>query len=161
MKRFLQGLLVAGLIVLGLHTPSARASTITVNPNPTDSFNIGNTFSSPSLPVDDTYKFVLTKAATVDGIVNQYKTDLQFALFDDHNATVSFASTLHAGIDYVLHLTGNTTADPLGPYLYGGKMTFTAAVAATPLPPTLLLFVSALGGLGCMGFRRRHLTPIG
>jgi hypothetical protein len=51
----------------------------------------------------------------------------------------------------------NSSGDiPYGSKNYGFSITgFTASVAATPLPATLPLFVSALAGLGFFGWRRR------
>jgi hypothetical protein len=42
----------------------------------------------------------------------------------------------------------------------GSFLIRTAAVATTPIPPALLLFASALGGLGFVGWRRKRSSTI-
>jgi hypothetical protein len=146
-------LLVAGLLA-GIHAESAGASTISVDPNPTDFFHIGNGFTI-SQAINDAYTFTLSKAATIGGPVTQIHVNAVLALYDDHNVDVGFLNPLQAGVNYILRVTGSASNDFVGPYYYAGTITFTA-VAATPLPATALLFASALAGLGCVGIRRRR-----
>jgi hypothetical protein len=151
-------LLVTGLLVLGIHAERATASTISVNPNPSDFFRIGNGFTI-SQAINDAYQFTLSKAANIGGQVTQIHVNADLALYDDHNVDVGFLNPLQAGVSYILRVTGSASNDFVGPYFYAGKITFTA-VAATPLPASSLLLASALAGLGFVGMRRRSMASI-
>jgi hypothetical protein len=64
-------------------------------------------------------------------------------------------------------LTYFTTSDPLHLFMshigsvHVGVSADPIAVSATPIPPALPLFASALGGLGIVGWQRRKVTPVG
>jgi hypothetical protein len=64
--------------------------------------------------------------------------------------TGAVLALLSAG-DHVFQITGKAIG------LFGGAYRFSvAAVAATPIPPALLMFGTALAGLGFVGWRRRQ-----
>ncbi|HVZ01618.1 MAG TPA: hypothetical protein VHA35_19080 [Dongiaceae bacterium] len=60
-------------------------------------------------------------------------------------------TSLTAGTTYYLRLFGVSTTDAIN--AFSGVLT--TSVAATPIPPALLLFLTGLGGLGFTGWRRR------
>jgi len=150
MKRLFLGLVAAAFVAFGAGS-QVSASTINVNPNPTDHFNVGNFFTAPG-SFDDPYQFTLTHDSTVsDNLFTANITGFTLQLFDPSNNPVSFASDLVANVLYTLHVSGNASAGGV----YAGQINF----AATPVPPALLLFVTALAGLGAAGYRRRSDTP--
>jgi hypothetical protein len=149
MKRFLLGLVAAAVIAFGAGLNPASASTINVDPNPTDSFHVGNIFTSSST-YNDSYAFTLTHNADMTSSISSSNLTIGLGVFDPSNTLVS-ATGLLAGILYTLHVSGFTGSGFSG---YGGTITFTQ-VAATPLPPALLLFATSLVGLGAFGYRRR------
>jgi hypothetical protein len=150
MKRILFGLVAAAIVAFGLNLSSASASTINVTPP--DSFHVGNLFVAPQ-GFNDEYQFILSANAdmtTVATDLAQSNIALSLAISDPSNNLVSFTNLL-ANVLYTLHVAG--FAGNLG--AYGGDINFAAAV--TPIPASLLLFVSSLGGLGALGYRRRSL----
>jgi hypothetical protein len=156
MKRILQTLLVAALIAFGSQIHAASASTITLFPNPTDgvdSFDVGKTgLHHSSSGFDIVYQFTLNKAATLVDFVSDGKnlTSLSIKIFDSSNTEVVLTSLLNAGSLYTFHVLGNVLAGKTG--FFAGTATF----AEAPIPPALLLFGTALGGLGFAGWRRKQ-----
>lgn len=65
----------------------------------------------------------------------------------------SFLASLSAGNYYLNILYTGVSAS-----LSKIHFTLTADTAAAPIPPALLMFVTALGGLGFVGYRRRGLS---
>jgi hypothetical protein len=64
-------------------------------------------------------------------------------------------TSLAAGT-YYLRLFGVSQDGSVG--AFSGLLSATSAVAATPIPAALLLFITALGGLGFAGWRRKQLS---
>jgi hypothetical protein len=149
MKRILLGLMAAAVVAFGVGLTPASASTINVDPSPTDSFHVGNVFTS-STTYNDSYVFTLTHNADMTSSITAGNLTFGLGIFDPTNTLVSNNGLL-AGILYTLHVAGFTGAGFSG---YGGTITFTQ-VAATPLPPALLMFATSLVGLGAFGYRRR------
>jgi hypothetical protein len=73
--------------------------------------------------------------------------------FDATQPTASIASALVAGTQYLLRV-GFGLCGCSGQY--GG---INLTVATTPIPPALLLFMSALLGMGGIGWQRRRAAP--
>jgi hypothetical protein len=73
----------------------------------------------------------------------------------DVNLGGALALTLAAGHDYALRFNGHTLSD-----IDAATYSFDLAVTETPLPPALLLFGSALAGLGFLGRRSRRSMAI-
>jgi hypothetical protein len=148
MKRLFLGLLTAALVAFG--AGQASASTINVDPNPTDHFNVGNSYPGGGA-VNDSYQFTLSHAADLsDSITVNNISAFTLQLFDPSNAPVSLSSDLAANILYTLKITGTALAGGI----YAGQVNF----SAVPVPPALLLFATALVGLGAVGYRRRGST---
>jgi hypothetical protein len=173
MKQFL-GLLAAVCLMIGGAATQSNAAPVGTTHTPFgdltngDTFGVGGLFNSPTgAGLFDEYQFSLSAPATNSNLIIQYAyTGLaaQFILSDNlgnlYSATpislggggfqVTFAN-LAAGLTYFLDFAGHVNA---GFSFYGGS----AQLAATPIPAALLLFVSALGGLGFAGYRRRKLS---
>jgi hypothetical protein len=63
------------------------------------------------------------------------------------------------GVTYAGTLTGASPTDPRTydtPFLWIEGTNLQAVSAVTPIPATLPLFVSAVGGLGLIGWRRKR-----
>jgi hypothetical protein len=151
MKRLFLGLLTAALVAFGAGLHPASASTINVDPSPTDHFNVGNAFPSGG-GFDDTYVFTLTHNANLtDSIVVNNIVGFALQVLDPTNTVASFNNLL-AGVQYTLHITGTALAGGI----YAGQINFSAV---TPIPPSVLLFATALVGLGAFGYRRRSTNP--
>jgi len=152
-KRLFQGLVFAVLVAFAAQVQPAAATTI--DPNPTANFHIGNNFKTPTLfeLFTDAYAFTLTKLATLSLNMNVFNGSTAFSLKDGANHNVSSLSNLAAG-DYTLSIIVSSNGGGLDTF-YGGTADFVAA-AATPIPGTLLLLTTALGGLGFAGFRQRR-----
>jgi hypothetical protein len=153
MKRVLFGLAAAALMTLGAGLSSASASTITVDPAPTDSFHVGNLFPSFG-GFDDPYQFTLTHNADLTSSIASNNLVFAVAVVDASNNLVSLTN-LVAGVLYTLHVAG--FSGNFGGY--GGTVTFTAVAATTPIPPALLLFTTTLAGFGAFAYRRRRTQP--
>lgn len=75
--------------------------------------------------------------------------------FTDVTGTgITFSYLDLASGDYFFRIAG-TTGAPLG---NGYTYKFNVDVTETPIPPALLLFATALGGLGFAGYRKRKLA---
>jgi hypothetical protein len=149
MKRFLLGLVAAAVIAFGAGLTPASASTINVNPNPTDSFHVGNFFPGAT-SYDDTYQFTLTHDASATSSIVSGNLTFAVGVFDPSNNLASLAH-LFANVLYTLHVSG--FSGPAGGY--GGTINFTQ-VAATPIPSAGLLMLTMIGGVGFLGYRRKQ-----
>ena len=174
MKRLLM-VLFAGLMVAGLAGRPAAASTFdlgVITPGDDKAGFVAN-FGTGITSFEDTIKFQLTTISTsLIGTINDIafggvdSADFQLDLFNESNPTTSLGSftdlsgtslafsylNLAAG-DYFFRVMGDT--GPIGNiYTYRFK-----AGTEVPLPPALLLFATALGGLGVFGYGRRKLQP--
>lgn len=153
MKKYISLLFVLALIGVGLGTRAASASTILVDPNPTDSFHVGG-FALANTTSDDVYTFTLSHAAVFSTSITLSATAAGgwYSLLD--NGVPQLTTLLAANTIYVLHLFLTAGA---GDAFYGGTVNFTA-VATTPLPPAILMFFTAVVGLAGLAWRRRKLS---
>lgn len=170
MKRLMM-MLAAVLLMAGVAGTPASAVPITLDPSPTD---IEGFFLQKG-PADQQTAFTLTQNADVQinllalgfGGVNFSLlacTDITCATTSAVTGTptlnaLGFASTaefsyaaLSAGTTYLINITG-----VIG-FVLG---VISAQVAATPIPGALLMFLTALGGLGFMTKRRKLVTVSG
>jgi hypothetical protein len=172
MKR-LVALLFASLVVAGLAGRPASASTFdlgTITPGDTTTGFVAN-FGTGIVSFEDTIKFSLSFIST--SLVGAIQ-DISFAGVDSANfqidlfnesdpatslgtftdlsgTTLAFSYLNLAAGDYFFRVMGDT-----GP---GGNIYKYRFVAGTevPIPAALLLFATAVGGLGLAGYRRRKL----
>ena len=169
MKKFLLSMALAmlGWVAASTH---ASATTIPIDPNPTA---IVSATGGPDESVSNAYEFSFT--GTADGSFGALS--LLMSGLDTKICTTADCS----GVGSVI-ASGSTFSGPLGllslslgsfTNLAGGTYFFVISglassigggylgalslnVTATPIPPALLLFVTALGGLGVFGrFRRK------
>lgn len=177
MKRFLAwlfaSLVVAGLVVVGLAGRPAAASTFdlgTITPGDETKGVVAN-FGTGIVSFEDTIKVSLTFISTslvgaikdisfggVDSanfqldLFNESDPATSLGTFTDLSGTALAFSYLNlAAGDYFFRVMGDT-----GP---GGNIYKYRFVAGTevPIPGALLLFATAVGGLGLVGYRRRKL----
>jgi hypothetical protein len=71
---------------------------------------------------------------------------------DPAGIAVAFSYLNLAAGDYLFHLTGGIASGA-----NGGFYQYRFEVSEVPLPPALLLFATALGGMGLLGYRRRNM----
>lgn len=169
MKKLMM-LLVAGVLALGAAAQSASASTFelgTVTPGVTEGLIVNAGIPAPS-QFNDTVNFSLAGVQTA--LIGSL-TDIESALTDSLNFTVDLFSTsdpttslgtfsgagtvlafsylnLAAG-DYFFAFGGNSGGS------FGNAYTYRFEVSEVPLPPALLLFATALGGMAVASYRRR------
>lgn len=165
------GLLAGVLLSLCVMQASAGATTITLDATPsgdtayTGAGHVG-TFSFSLHPLgfhfesaafEDVVTLNLnstTGFANLDltTLLNVNITGLTYTLYNSLSQSLGSLSTYtQLGVGtYFLKISGATT---LG--LYVTKL---EAQAVTPIPPALLLFMTALGGLGFASYRRRNLA---
>jgi hypothetical protein len=171
MKRVML-LLVAGLLAFGTAGKSASASTFdlgTLDPGTTTGF-VAN-FGSGISEFDDTINFSLvTLQAELTGAVSDildvfgvpvdslsFTMDL-FSATDPAVSLGTFGSAAGAGFsfsylnlaagDYFFRIRGETSPN-------GNAYSYRFQVNEVPLPPALLLFATALGGMAWVGARKR------
>ena len=147
MKRLLM-LLVAGVLGFGAATQSASASTFdlgTVTPGVTEGLVVNAGIPAPS-QFDDTINFSLSGVQTA--LIGSL-TDIESALTDSVNFTVDLFS---AG-DPATSL--GTFSGAIGDGVFGNAYRYRFEVSEVPLPPALLLFATALGGMAVASYRRR------
>ena len=173
MKRLVM-LLVAGVIGLGAAAQSASASTFdlgTINPGTTSGL-VANLGVPAPVSFEDTINFSL---AGVENALVGTLTDisailvptdsLNFSLdlfnapdpttslgnFTDATGTILAFSYLNlAAGDYFFRISGQVGDD-----VFGNAYSYRFEVSEVPLPPALLLFATALGGMAVVGYRRR------
>jgi hypothetical protein len=172
MKR-LVALLFASMVAAGLAGRPAAASTFdlgTIAPGDDTSGIVAN-FGTGIVNFEDTIKFSLSFVSTsLVGAISDISfggvdsANFQLDLFNDSNpstsigtftdlsgTTLAFSYLNLAAGDYFFRVMGDT--GPIG-NIY--RYRFTAGTEV-PLPPALLLFATAIGGLGLFGYRRRKL----
>jgi len=174
MKRIAM-LMVAGAMALGFADRPASATTFdlgTIVPGSTSDIN-GAT-GGGAVSFDDTINFGL---ASVESALTGSFTDMfhlvgnadisSFSLdlfsvaapltslghFEDlTGVAVAFSYLNLAAGDYFFHITGGIAAGA-----NGGFYQYKFDVSEVPIPPALLLFATALGGMALFGYRRRNL----
>ena len=172
MKRLILTL-IAGLMVIGLAGQPAKASTFdlgVISPGDSEAGFVAN-FGTGISSFEDTIKFSLDAISTsLVGAIRDISfggpfinsLNFQLDLFSDSDPTTSLGTftdlsgttlafsylNLAAG-DYFFRVMGDTG-------FFGNiyKYRFTAGTEV-PLPGALLLFATAVGGLGVFGYRRR------
>ena len=175
MKRIMM-LLVAGALALGIAERPASASTFdlgTVVPGTTTGIN--GSFGTKITTYDDTINFSL--ASVQSALVGSFKdlfhylgsaVDISSFSLDLYSTSAPLTSLGHfedptgvevafsylslAAGDYFFHLTGGIT-----PGSGGGVYQYQFQVSEVPIPPALLLFATALGGMALFGYRRRNM----
>lgn len=168
MKKLMM-LLVASVLALGVAQRPASATSYdlhAISPGTTAGINgfIGPGASS----FDDTISFSLgsVQSALVGSFTDLFAiTSFDLDLFstsdpttslghfsDPTGVSVAFSYLNLAAGNYFFHLTGGVAAGAnAGIYQYKFE------VSEVPIPPALLLFATALGGMGLLGYRRRNL----
>jgi hypothetical protein len=170
MKRLL-AVLFAGLIVIGLASRPAAASTFdlgVITPGGDSKGFVAN-FGTGMVSFEDTTRFSLTfVGASLVGAVRDVSfggvdsVNFQLDLFDSSDpasslgtftdlsgTTLAFSYLNLAAGDYFLRVMEEPSGN-----VY--KYRFTAGTEV-PIPPALLLFATAIGGLWLIGYRRRKL----
>jgi hypothetical protein len=167
--------LFAGLVVVGLVGRPAAASTFdlgVISPGDQEVGFVAN-FGTGITSFEDTIKFSLAALST--SLVGKIKDisfggpfinslNFQLDLFDSSDpatslgtftdlsgTTLAFSYLNLAAGDYFFRVMGDT-----GHFGNIYKYRFTAGTEI-PIPPALLLFATAVGGLGLFGYRRRKL----
>jgi hypothetical protein len=169
MKKFLT-LIAAGVIAVALWQKPAAATTVDLGElNAGSPSSIGNSFGDTATvkSFSDEYLFTLQTASDVTLSLVTGGTQILLnivALSSDDGTTLqSYTPSVQTiGSAVVYSFAGLLTGkqyflDIGGKYKglfnqYGGQL---SAAATTPVPPALLLFVTAIGGLGFMGYRRK------
>ena len=170
-------LLVAGLLGLGAATQSASASTFdlgTLDPGTTSAIVVNLGDPAP-VSFSDTINFSLTslKTSLVGSLTDltdflgipvnslNFNLDLFSAAdpltslgnFADGSGTALAFSYLNlAAGDYFFRISGDIGGDGV----FGNAYRYRFEVSEVPLPPALLLFATALGGMAVASYRRRR-----
>jgi hypothetical protein len=155
--------LVGVLLAVAGSQVSAQATTLDLGDVTNNSGSPAAQSSGPSLPgvVDYDITFSLSTLSNVSVSLTNFNlvpaifnitgfsaTSTDFTLVGGAGGPFSFAGILVAG-DYLIHVTGNATGT------HGGLFDTLVTAAATPIPGALLLFMTAIGGMGFLGMRRR------
>jgi hypothetical protein len=92
----------------------------------------------------------------LDILINGVSTGISLLTVNTNNFTSLHAFTTTAALSSLFQMGDNTLTFRIendgGP---GGFRAANLTVATTPIPPAILLFMTALGGMGFMGYRRR------
>jgi hypothetical protein len=167
MKRLMM-LLVAGVLGFGATTASASTFELgTVTPGVTEGLIVNAGIPAPA-QFSDTVNFSLSGVQTA--LIGSL-TDIESALTDSVNFTVDLFSATDpatslgtfAGAGTVLAFSYLNLA--AGDYFFsfagdvggsfGNAYTYRFEVSEVPLPPALILFATALGGMAVASYRRR------
>lgn len=169
--------LAARFMGLGVMATPAAASTIELGTVDTSADGFVVNLATNITAFSDTIKFSLAGFTTslsgqIDDISDMFgivldSLNFTLDLFNTTAPTTSlgtFADATGAGLsfnyldlasgDYFFRVAGDTGA-PMG---NGYTYRFNVAVNETPIPPALLLFGTALGGLAFAGYRKRRVT---
>jgi hypothetical protein len=138
-------------------------------PNGADSQWIGGSTFPAFVPVDYTVHFTLAEAGDailtgswgvdnegLDILINGNSTGISLLglLTTNFSQLHSFATTLAQSAFF--HVGDNTLTFRIQDLGNPGALrTAGLSVTATPIPPAILLFMTALGGMGFLGYRRR------
>jgi hypothetical protein len=186
MKRLL-GLVVAALLVVGIAQAPAKAATIHLDVNTTAPTNVDTDYAAgahifgfkvtfPPLhfgfdpnPFNDVVKVVITSttglvdlAITTVSKVNianlSYKLYTSPTLNMASLVTPSTSNPSSPALSFAQLAAGTYYLKIKGSTWLGSYVTKLAATAVTPIPAALLMFMTALSGLGFAGYRRRKAT---
>jgi hypothetical protein len=160
--------LVFAVMALATAQVSAKAATIDlgdVTDSSNSSFGGALGFFQPPTVISDDIKFTVTNPSFVSGTISNLELAFgPFTLLGITGFTASFlgnpltlapdgsfsiAGILAAG-DYLINITGTTSG------FFGGAYFAEVAAATAPIPGALLLFMTAIGGMGFLGLRRRR-----
>lgn len=177
MKKIMM-LLVAGVLAFGAAEHSASASTFelgTISPGTTSAVVVNLGVPAP-VSFSDVINFSLASVQTslvgtltdLSNFMGIPTDSLTFSLdlFNKTAPTTSLGNfsdltgvglafsylNLAAG-DYFFQITGKAGT----PGTFGNSYEYRFEVSEVPLPPALLLFATALGGMALFGYRRRNL----
>ena len=170
-------LLVAGLLGLGAATQSASASTFdlgTLDPGTTSAIVVNLGDPAP-VSFSDTINFSLasvqtslvgslTDLSTFLGVIPVDSLNFTLDLFsaadpltslgtfvDPTGTALAFSYLNLAAGNYFFQIGGNIPGDGV----FGNAYRYRFEVSEVPLPPALLLFATALGGMAVASYRRR------
>ena len=159
MKRLMMALVGVLLAVAGSQV-SAQATTLDLGDVTNSSAAQSSGPASPGV-VDYDVTFSLSTMSSVSVSLTNFilfpatfnissfsATSSDFTLVGGAGGPFSFAGILVAG-DYLIHVTGNAIGT------HGGFFDTVVTASATPIPGALLLFMTAIGGMGFLGFRKR------
>jgi hypothetical protein len=175
MKKLMM-LLVAGLLGVGAATQSASASTFdlgALDPGTTEAIVV-NLGSPAPVSFSDTINFSLASVQTslvgsltdLSDFLGIPVDSLNFSLdlfsttdpltslgnfTDVTGTTLAFSYLNLAAGQYFFRVSGDTGGDGV----FGNAYRYRFEVSEVPLPPALLLFATALGGMALAGYRRR------
>jgi hypothetical protein len=174
MKKLMM-LLVASVLAFGAAERPASATTYdlgTIDPGTT--VGVNGSLGPGAATFDDTLNFSLASVQSalagsftdLDHIIGSVDiSSFSLDLFgttdpltslghfsDPTGVAVAFSYLNLAAGDYFFHLTGGFESGS-----GGGFYRYRFDVSEVPIPPALLLFATALGGMGLLGYRRRNL----
>jgi hypothetical protein len=155
MKFKFLGFVAAALLTIGALGHPASATTINVDSPPIDDFPAGKNHIAVGA-FDVPFEFHLFFNADLTYDVSTFNiSGVSFELRDASNTLVSFNGLLGSvtGVTYFFHVLGTSLANSA---FFGGTVTLTA----TPVPPALILFLTALGGMGFVAYRRKAATTV-
>jgi hypothetical protein len=143
---------------------------------PPSDFEVFHKFGSFNNAFKDTFKFTVANVSALwfDVTTKNHVLNMNFTLYDTSSGKKLFSVSGFQGNAGDTHVTKiSFTGFLLDALLaYGGDLTlkitgafcscasYDIAVAETPIPPALLLFLTGLGGVGFMGWRRKAAARV-
>ncbi|HEV8391448.1 MAG TPA: hypothetical protein VGQ35_16475 [Dongiaceae bacterium] len=174
-------LLVAGLLAfgaaeqasastfdLGTLTPGASGTKIVVNLGDPAPVSFSDTINFSLAAVQTSLAGSITDLSTIFGVdVNSLTFSLDlFSTLDPLTSLGNFSDPTGVGLafnylnlaagDYFFRIAGNIG----GTGVFGNAYVYRFEVSEVPLPPALLLFATALGGMAVFGYRRRNNAQV-
>jgi hypothetical protein len=161
MKRIIGALFAMALLFAAAPMASANTITITDPLTPTDDLEFGHKFNVHTDFFSDLYKFTVAQSSTLV---------LDFTLTGNLNFGVTLVgggNTIQLGsLNSMVSTTGELTVAGLvagtqyflsiiGEACSCSKYQFDMSVAATPIPPAIIMFLTGLAGLGGFAWYRR------
>lgn len=175
MRRSTIQLLLQAVACTIMMAGGAHASTVAVTPfGSTEELISGNVYATEqthagAASVGDFYFFKISPAATLTTVLTMLTdgafSSLSLQWYDEDSALTSSISVVSGGMttldltgsgEFTLGLFGTVVGDA-DDATYSFSLAV-SEVAKTPLPPALILFASALAGLGLLGRRRQTAT---
>jgi len=166
MKKLMM-LLVASVLAFGIAQRPASATSYDLGPiSPGTTTDVNGFLGSGATSFNDTLNFSLggVQSALSGSFTSLFGiTNFNLDLFNASDpltslghvasgVTLAFSYLNLAAGDYFFHLTGGVASGA-----NGGFYQYKFDVSEVPIPPALLLFATALGGMGLLGYRRRNL----